>query len=121
MVRLFKMAADVCLLLWVFGLDRVKVSLDPVHTPQLGLSNILFSTCFARYAVDNVWTFTGYIFPGYITAACISAGYSAAVIQNCTIFTIFGFAFLARIAIEFSNRFNWFLNCWDFGPDQFVS
>ena len=117
MVRLLKMVADVSLLLRIFRLDSIKMSLNSIHASQLCLSYILLFACLACYAIDDIRTFTGYIFPGNITAASESTCYPAAVIQNCAIFAILGLAFVARITIEFTRLFGWFFNCWYFGPD----
>ena len=99
MVRLFKMMTDVCLLFRVLGLDCIEMCLNPVHTPQLHLSHILHFTRFTCYAVNYVGAFTGYIFSGDITVVCKSAGNAARLVQNCTIFAIFGIAFITQFTI----------------------
>ncbi len=87
-VRLFEMAADVSLLFWIFGLDCIKMCLNPVHTPQLSLSHILHFASLASDAINQIWALAGYIFPSYITAACVSTGNAARPVEDCTIFTI---------------------------------
>ena len=74
-VHLFKMSADVSLLLRIFRLDLVGVGPDSVHTPKLCLAYILHFTRFTRNAVNKVSAFAGHIFPGIIASASKCASY----------------------------------------------
>ena len=75
-IRLFEMAADVCLLPRIFGLDGVKMCLNPVHTPKFSLSHILHFIRFTRNAINDIQALASDILTSNITAACVSAGNS---------------------------------------------
>ncbi len=114
MVRLFKMAANVCLLSWIFRRDCIEVSLDPVHTPQFCLAHIFFLAGFASDTINDIWAFTGHIFASIVTSAHIRTGYMAQMVQNNAIFAIF-IAFIACFTIQFTIPSGWLLDLRGFG------
>ncbi len=62
------MSTDVSLLMFVFWLYGIEMGLDSIHTPQFGLTYILFCASSAGDEVDQVSIFACNVFMYNVTS-----------------------------------------------------